>query len=581
MDSMVEMMAKGGPTMYLVLLLLLTTSLVALIGAVLAVLHIRVPALGWLAVPIAALAVGVLGRLMGLFQLEKALAWASFEQRDALACSGMSIATLPETFALWGCAGLLAFTALVAGIGTAIGAGKETRWTLAPALVATGVGAVGWLGIAAWAAMTQAGVPVLAIPAVLLFGGMGITAAALRMGTAERDTLRTAAGRGLVAACTGLAVGCAVVAGRMGGASMVQEAVASADPESMASLMTVGLAQRIDATSVGLATLALVLVAGAIPALAAARSLFRPYTLVSGAATLLVLGLLGGLHGIGAYQQRSLEGGMSVMRAVEHAAMIDDLPSPPDTAGEARVTYLDRALRWDCGGWTRIVFGASTLETPSMEYAGDEQPLIAAPGSAPAQGLLRFDEWDWGREVTPSRIRVLTQRPAYDDRLHSPYLDWIRLGAVEFLWLPGGNTAPPPLDDTIGTEQKLDWPPIQESIYVLDGGNAPGAADLGLPADSTGIWVIAVGAAPREIPRGDDAARLLAEAVEVLDRPYVVFLPAGDWTVQDLVTLCLTAVPPGAPYDINWWTRFEVKKTCAIDTALPFPAHGPRLQGLR
>lgn len=425
------------------------------------------------------------------------------------------------------------------------------------------------------------------------------------------------------------------MAARIDRLMLVHEWIGSAMPEELAALLSLALFERAAATRVGVAAMAVAAIAGAIPALAAARALFKPYALVSSVATLLALGVLGGLHGVGWYQARSLEADTALMRSLALAEQVDALPAPPPDVGAQRVSQIGGARAWDGGGWTELQASSAGTEFPSMEVAGDDRALLALAPDAPARVLIDHDPWADGRMAAPSTVALLTERPAYPDEPRSPYLDWTRLGEVAFLWLPGDSHGAPlglgpgigsvpaeepvedpaprktgkaTLGDGAGRDEELaeaagilaaliaadtggadlfgtaagPWPPMEESVYVLDGGMAPGAGDLGLPADTDATWVVAVGAAPREIPRGDGAAAALAEAVQVLGRSYVVFLPADHWTVEELVGLCLTAAPPRThdPYGWDSWGEITVRRTCAIDRALPAPAGGPRLMGL-
>jgi hypothetical protein len=634
MSLFVERFASGGPFMYLVLLLMmLAVPLVPAYGVV-AALRVRLPALVWLLVPALMVAVGVLGRVVGHVQMGEAVIYAAAEQRDALTFAGLAIAPIPEWFALWGAAIALSLSALLAGLGALIGAGKEARWTWAPGIIAAAVGGVGWLGVAGWS-LVATGRPdpaLLLFPAILLAGGLGIVAAGLRSGTEDRDAQRSAAARALAVALTVLALGAALVTTRMNLLMTLQQLMGTAAPEQMGALFTSVLTERAAATGVGLAAMAVALVAGAIPSVAAIRALLKPYALISAALTVVVLGLLGGLHAIGWYQAHDQAGDTALMRSQELAETVTGLPQPPASAAESRVVQLDGAMWWNGAGWSRLTGGVGGTEMPSMAYGGPQRGLLALEATTPARVLVDSASWEGSRESFPQEIEILTDRPPTGAGPSSPYLDWTRLGAVEFLWLAGGASGPLPLDGSTGASEWIEeplpqqkgsksravkvetstnqeiaeaagilavlmqgdtgeglgavlqsqWPPIEESIYVLDGAGAPGAIDLGIPTDSDGIWVIAVNAAPREIARGDEAARQLAEAVEVLDRPYLVFLPADRWTVQDLITLCLTAVPPSTSDPYGYWGSgaTEIDPTCAVDAALPLPEHGPRLQGL-
>lgn len=549
MYMVTEMMARGGPMMYAVLAgFIVALGCNAILAGVLA-FRKRIPAPLFGAMPWFTAVMGAMGWAMGLFQLNKAIPAASLEMRDSLTFSGLSIAPLPMWLALVCCAVVLALTAATAGLTATIGAGKGARWRFAGPAATLGLGIVGVLGTAGWAVISGHGPGLLLLPVILLFAGTGVVLVGLRMGEEDADARRCAAARAFVGACAVVAVGCALVAVRMRGVMIAQEALATAAPESLQTLMATGLFMARDGTRIGLAALVVVFVAHLIPVLGARQHLFKTYTLVSGGLSgLALLVPVSLILAVGWFSGSTADGSM-MFQAVEIARRIPGLPGPAETYSEARVSHFETVITYSGGRWTRDDQPWDRIDNWDPAYVA----LVATPATTPAQSLLETDNLVAGGPTLSPHVQILVRRPPFMDHPDSPYFEWGHLGVITFEHL--GLSRP--------AEER--WPPPEESLYVLDGSAAGGSGAWGVTDRSRDTWVSSRGGPARAIGQGEDAARMLRSVAEEQRPTYILFVPGEQWTVQDLVYLWMYATDE-AQFSWDEWTV-----SCLLGEAAPAP----------
>jgi hypothetical protein len=385
-------------------------------------------------------------------------------------------------------------------------------------------------------------------------------------------------------------------------------------------MITSGAAAARASLWTGVAAAVTVLLAGAAITLPELGKLFKTYALVSGVVALAAVVSTAALMGLGEWQSRTLQARTTVRRALDLAASVQELPAPPEGVYAGHVTPMDSRLTLEGGAWVSADVGGGQgaagihgTEWPSMAWDGASDavdPLIAVDASTPGKQLLEIKNLGLGRAwVQPEELRLLVATPPWDGEPGGPYLQWTRLGEVRLAWLPGqtgglgvsglggSSGAGGPSDGQIARSAYLSEEVSNsgilallagsgtssadlfgtaapaaalDAVYVLDGGAAPGAGDLGLPAASNHPWLLRRGLPPEDLGEVGDAAITLADKVEILAPSHVVFLPGGHWTVQDLVTLCARAVPQQTAAPDAWsWEEPTSTTACAIDDHLP------------
>jgi hypothetical protein len=562
-----ELFTKGGPMMYAVLAgAIVALGMNAVLAAVLA-FRKRVPAPVFLWMPWCTALLGAAGWAMGLYQLTQAVPHASLQMRDSLTFSGLSIAPLPMWLALVCCAVVLALTAAAAGLTATIGAGKGAKWRFGGPIATLGLGALGVLGTAGWAVVSRHGPGPLLLPVILLIAGTGVVLVGLRMGEEDKDARRCAAARAFVGACAVMAVGCALMAVRMRGLMVAQDALASAAPESLQAMMAAGLFMARDGTRIGMAALAVVFVAHLIPALGARQHLFKTYTLVSGSLSgLALLFPIAMVLAVGWWSGTIIDGSM-MFRAVEIAGQVPGLPGPAETYSESRVSHFETVITYSGGRWSREDQPLDRIDHWDPTYVA----LLATPATTPAQSLLETENLTAGGQPLSPFIQILIRRPPFIDHPDSPYFHWGHLGVVTFEHLtlsrqvadgvtgatPGAALEPEPLEGP--------QPPPEESLYVFDGSAAGGGDAWGVAEHSRDTWVSIRGGQARAIGQGEDAARMLRSIAEEHRPSTILFVPGEQWTVQDLVYLWMYATDE-AQYSWDEWTV-----RCVLDAAAPAP----------
>ena len=600
--------AKGGPLMYAVLAgAVLTLGSNVVLAAVLA-FRKRIPGVLFLAMPFATVTFGLLGWTMGLMQIQDAVPHASLEVRDAMTFSGLSIAPLPQLLALVSCAVGLAWTAAILGLTVIIGAGKGAKWCIGGPVATFLLGLLGVVGTAGWALFEGHGSALLFLPAaVLLVAGSGVGLVGLRMGREDKDAQRCAAGRAFVGACAVMAVGCALVAVRMSGMMLAQEAVATASAEVMQTMMASGVFMARSGTSIGLAALAVAFVAHLIPVFGARKHLFKTFTLVSGSLCgVAVLTAAAGQLGVD-WWNGTVEGQTMMFRSVEVADRVPGLPAPADTYSETRVSGFEAVITYSGGRWTR--------EDPPLDQMDSWDPefvaLIATPATTPAQSLLKPQDLTAGGPPLDPQIQILVERMPTVDLHDNPYFEWGHLGVVRFAHLPlsrqpaatesilgvsarekteprktsKGSTVPSDVltgqlvesagilaalsgldaeGDLFGTATDA-WPPPEETLVVLDGSAALGGQAWGVTDRSRDTWIVVRGEPARSIGQGDSAAKMLRSIADETRPAHILFVPGEQWTVQDLVTLWMYATDP-VGYGWDEWVL-----ECHLDDHAPPP----------
>lgn len=602
MDTIVEYMHKGGPLMYAVLLFTMGSAMAPLLWAGLTVARKRVPSPAWLLFPLITLVFGLLGRLLGQLQVSRAIGAASPDYMQDLLYSGLSIGLITEISA-WGAAMVLfAGTAFVAGTCHAIGAGTGARWSVAPGLLAGALLLPGVIGLGVW--VLAAGLPmiVLWIPTGLLMAGLGVVAAGLRDGAEDKDKERMAAGRALVGFSALLAVVSGWMFVYMSGTMSLFKAVGHRTSDTAMVAVTRGLELH-DASAVGLVAVALIGLCALIPVLWSIRSLFKVPTFAWGTVSVLLVAVVVLLHGVAVWQSKIVATDGNLMAVTQVTLHHSELPVRNQPV-DRMMPYFGQIAEVSTGAW--MTFDTSQGKIDPYWGSNDVDPALVAVAADPsltASELLDVPVTSRPGAARPELL-VLTREPAGDlpgRWLDSPYHEWTRLSTVTFQWLPkapadsqagdGGPVATTPEPEVTAASEKAGLAALladsgtignllnegsaaqaplpidlNYTLYVVDGA-ANGGEALGLDEATDATWLLSSQHTARSWDNLEDLAAALRGTIEESSPRRVAFVPGEHWTVQELITLCLTAAPQIEVY--SSWDTPEDLVVCALDSQVP------------
>ena len=136
MNSLADMFRMGGPAMYAVLLLTILGMVSTAVLGIVGLFGKRIPLPVWLLIPSSIVAAGLAGMVLGVTEVNEALAYATSEMRSKLFIRGMSLAAAPLWFACLSASGILGLSSAAAGAGALSKLGKR-EWTPISAVVAT------------------------------------------------------------------------------------------------------------------------------------------------------------------------------------------------------------------------------------------------------------------------------------------------------------------------------------------------------------------------------------------------------------------------------------------------------------
>jgi preprotein translocase subunit SecG len=265
MPGLAEMFASGGPFMWVIAALGLLAPLVTAVCAVATAVRFRVPAPVWLGTPLFIILCGYVGTWLSFRTALEAVSSASPETAPTLAAIGYSVALAPIVFSFIIGSGVLILQAGMAGLGLAIGVGREPRWCIGRAVTTLFLSAFPALLMMMWGFLSFDGLSVLLLPGLFLLGGPGLALACLRISTREHseDPGRTAAGRVLTGTSWVLSLLFMAIALSLGFELAVYEAHAVASSDIAASIVA---AIELDAGGVSVFAIATIVLGGLLSA---------------------------------------------------------------------------------------------------------------------------------------------------------------------------------------------------------------------------------------------------------------------------------------------------------------------------
>ena len=534
MSSMVDIFQDGGPFMYVVLLAALAGPMVVLLAIVAGMVRVRVPAVVWFLVPLAAILLGAVGTLLSLGLATEAIAYASAEMKGVLGHAGYAAAILPESAGLFVAGGLLGLGVWGAGISAAADPGEEPVTTVVPAIIGGGVAAAGGLALIGWGLLAHSGMAGVAAGGTLLLCAPAVVLGGARSGTTKAELARQAEHRLALLLCLTGAVVCIAGGAWLSGQGELHRSIAHASPELRGPLSAVGVFASQHALRVGPAATLIAAISGGIALLPVAPHLASGRTFAS--IVLIGLGLLacGGLGGVQYSQLDRLRSFWPELALIQVYQTHPDLPGEQAWGGEpgsgTGVSLPEAVFERQGGAWQTVSLRGAPADAVPLPLAEGAQLLLLTQGSDPADAIART-AWTSGAGA----VEVLTQRGMPPQAADEPWLAASYVHAVPLTWFPAEQ---PPI------------PVTDETVVVLRGEDA-GAVTLAIPAQDRAD----------RLARLEDAAQALAAVLERGDNLSTLYLvPGSGWSVQDLVSLCNTA------RTLQYATR------CHITEALTLPA---------
>lgn len=434
------------------------------------------------------------------------------------AAAGLAAACSPMVLAEQLAAGLLL-------LGTVAAAAVVVRWRAAGAArtpLAAGIAAAVWLGGTLWivAGITGEIVAAWALVTAYVVGGAAVTAVCWSDATDERIAEGLRPIRWMVGVLASLAV--LLTADTVAGLAWIHlhEVVAGAAKDSLGEAMEVARSANVATAVWARGTFGLALLLAIAPFTSTARSLLERATapvlpehravevpLWSVVDVVAITGLL--FVPYFANQRlawRALPGVSDVATGRAALAQLrltpEALPWPVPATAPRHMGFDGEFLAVHDGrGWrTRALVDPDAVAPPGPPFEATAKPLVALPATAPAR-LLSEAAWYRSGQGT-LRLLVRDRRP-YDVEP----LPIVRYGTVPFDWLGASGAELP--EGAVWIEGHYD------GVYVIAGGTADA---IGAVAETPGRLANLLGGNPSR-------AAMLS--------------PGEDWTVQDLVAICL------------------------------------------
>ncbi|MEL6342520.1 MAG: AgmX/PglI C-terminal domain-containing protein [Myxococcota bacterium] len=438
MTSIMMIFQDGGPLMYpLLLLVILGATLAPIFALVGAFTRSRIPGALWLVAPVLVVLLAELIALTGLIETSEALFFSTPEMKSTLAHMGtrISMGSLAVGTLLAG--GLLLLGAWGAGFIAAINPGRDARFSIVGAIVPAGLAVIGGGALIAIDAMSVGFALVALAPALGLAG--------LRTGGAEEDRARLAETRASAAVCGVLAMLSFGAAVSIFGYTEAHRAMATASPEMIDRIVSIGTAAGRSGLMSGLIAAAVAAVAGLSASFRSLGEMFNVRSLISIAlGGLGLLAILIGAVGVSAYYDTA----MRHWQGPQLAAFITENPNLPmnktlggDFGSLPRVHFITRTEVWNGDRWESRILG---------EDAQFEGVAVAAPADTPAMKLFELND-------APAFVSLLATDESAGFAAQDEWLAGLHLYAGGISLMRPGNTPPEPEADE----------PYDATIHVL------------------------------------------------------------------------------------------------------------------
>jgi len=565
MSLLVEMMHKGGPFMWLLLLVLVTAPTLTIVGAVLLGMRRWTPSMLFFAGPLGLVLFGAVGRIQGHIMVSQAVMHASTETKSVLLHAGLGVAAYTEVSG-WALAALLLLLSAVAvAVALLAGAGPGARYRPVPAGLAGLAGVVSALlvGAVAFVGPGLTGSPgpeLLFLPVFSLLGGLAMGVAALRDNSHEDHASRLANGRAVVASMVLAGLVCVVATGALHGFTVVHEAMAHASPELRGALMYAGIVGSRAWLLPGAGGLLVLGAAAAVISLGGIRHLFAPRHLVSGGVVVLCALVAAAAPIYANYQAWRIGEGTVERHLAKQLEQVSELPRAVAVGSdEIQVQPLvgfNRSVAWQGSDWRPGTTFEGVRGSWSLpQDSSDADPLLVVAPADLAASNLTGTIWARGDEgPVRASLLVALDHGMEELPLSSPWLVSSRVGLLQLDWMPAdawagiGESAADPYGG-LGSDE-LEW----DKLLFVEG-RSDGLAVHGLL---------------RSLERVDD----LEEAITALHghtggkpEDTIVVVPAAGWSLQDLVSHCLAASSMLPEDEDGYW--MAPPSRCVVTAALP------------
>ena len=572
MGLLVDMMHKGGPFMWLLLLLLMAAPIPLLVGAVLLAIRRWAPSVLFWIVPLGLVLFGAVGRIQGQIMASEAVLHASTETKSVLLHAGLGVAAYTEISG-WGLASVtLSFSALMVALGLLIGAGSGARWRAGSALL----GLLAALAAAPLAVVVGVIMPrisgptgpeLVVLPLLFVLGALALGISALRDNPEPDHAARLANGRAQVALLALASVLCMVAAGTLHGFATLHEAMAHASPESRQTLVVVGVGLMRSWWPPALAGLVFVALGGAITSLGGLEHWFRLRHLISGVVVGLCLAVTLAAPLYANFQAWQIDQTTAERHLGQQLEQVPDIPRAvihgSDQVEPQPLDGFVRSVAWRGSDW----LPGSPFEGVDADWSLPQDPeladglLVVAPATLPATSITgtQWAEGDDGPAATSLLVAVDHGRDMVV--LRSPWLVSAGVGLLRLDVVPadawaelGAQDAPGSLLEALRGSSYDSALPGWRGVVFLDGHSGGLVVHDYTQTQPTSVAL-------------DQALRASAKVLDGADEPFWVLVPGAGWTLQDLVSHCLAiheAAP--APERDSW---YNPPARCGVTSSLP------------
>jgi len=502
------------------------------------------PAALWWLLPGIVLLLGVFARIEVQVDTLEAAAVAAPEARNTLLYSGLNEAASNELLAWALLVELLLWSALVWGVGLFRAAGPASRKRLSRAALPLSLGLVG--AAAAVVVLTNTGhvrlsevFPELVVTTKLaVLGGLAMGLASLRWSEDAEVAEQLALGRiGVALLVLGAAVAYLMI-GEMVGLAMLHEAWATTETKGRSICLN---SSRSFFATTPLATwmaASISIVVGLAGCLPGSKQLSFERVARGLSVPVLAAVLAALLVGYGRFQERRLTVQTHWGATAQLLELHDDVSGPHPLRFDADPAWLVDAvlperLAWSRDGvWsTRSFLGPASeepIEWPFIDCGAVDDslapgPFVVAPASLPAAELAGLRWTAEGGDSCPVELFLLGP-PATPHRYFADFPSWYRpFYLLPLVWNPSyGERA------RISSIRGATPGPLEAEIIYVGG-------------ETTALTMKSGGTRLSGLEYIGDGFEQLSVSGASPQRLLVVFVPAPDWMLQDLVDLCLQA----------------------------------------
>ena len=531
MEIFTKAIQYGGPLMTVTMGLFALGIPTTLLLGVLGITRLKVPIFAWLVVPSLLLLTGLAATLHGMLMASKAISFATPDTASILASAGFSYALMTTITGAVMAAILLVLSAWMAACGAIAQPVSGAIASRIPAVLGGGLLLLG--GGLTLGGTSILGTPMPGIALVLLTSGPALVLAGLRVSAANASShAESQLATGL---CSVGAVLLVAIATALKGTVGLHDAIANASDDVRAAMMFVSVGLQRQAMVTGPSAVLLALLGSTIASASALRAVPKKRAMGSvgllGAVLLVASALVWGIQNV--FERFKTHWPAYALTNV--ATDADELPRNETVSGapgHAELVLEDiQVLQERRGQWLDPARGSlpAALPLPAGLDMPHPNPLLVVSAGRPAVVLSQSQ---WGVETTALQVLMHSEIPPLAKG--NPWLELTSTRALRLSWIPEkpsppeATRAPEPTGILERTVQEMTIEPVESTLFIIDSN------------DENLLWQ------PGSLystHRGLDElvsalqAQLASARIERL-----IFVPGLSWSVQDLVSLCTTAI---------------------------------------